>query len=316
MDIIGVDTGNKAIKTPGVAPFSTGLVRHGETEPAIKGDTLYWEGKYYSLTEQRTPYRQDKTQDDTYFILVLIAIAKSIMQKTPGCQHYAKSIGLALGLPPQHMKLKSKYYDYFSKGGRNIHFLFGRTSFDIVIKRVFVYPQGFSVTAEPKIQELIKRYPRSYVVDIGGYTTDIIRFVGKGTSYFPDLSFCESYDHGIIELLSKVESALRVQCGNNVDDYMAENILMGNQLAYLDPKFYAVAKEVAANYTTELLRSIGEQIKDDFKTSFFIFMGGGSNMMKSNIIDYIGNERNTFFVDDVSANAKGFELMARAESSI
>ena len=36
MEIIGVDTGNKAMKTPGCEPFPTGLVRHGTTEPAIK----------------------------------------------------------------------------------------------------------------------------------------------------------------------------------------------------------------------------------------------------------------------------------------
>lgn len=45
MEIIGVDTGNKAMKTPGCEPFPTGLVRHGTTEPAIKGrdDVLHGE---------------------------------------------------------------------------------------------------------------------------------------------------------------------------------------------------------------------------------------------------------------------------------
>lgn len=44
MEIIGVDTGNKAMKTPGCEPFPTGLVRHGTTEPAIKGETMCYMG--------------------------------------------------------------------------------------------------------------------------------------------------------------------------------------------------------------------------------------------------------------------------------
>lgn len=184
--------------------------------------------------------------------------------------------------------------------------------FEITVKHVFVYPQGFSITAASEIQKEIKRYPRSYVVDIGGYTTDVIRFSGRGNTYAPDLSFCESYDRGVIELLSTVESELRVHCSLSVDDYMAEAILAGNNNMLVDENAVKIAKETADNYATALIRTISEKIKDDFKTSYFIFMGGGSAMMRESIERAI-DTKNLFFLTDVTANAKGYEIMARAK---
>lgn len=314
MEIIGVDTGNKAMKTPGCDPFPTGLVRHGQNEPVVRCDSLMFEGFYYSLSQDRTPYKQDKTVDDTYYLLTLIAIAKNLMAKYPNQDFYKNDICLAMGLPPQHMAaLKKKYFAYFGHNGQRINFTYNDIPFEITVKHVFVYPQGFSVTAAANVQNEIKKYPRSYVVDIGGYTTDVIRFVGHKNSYAPDLSFCESFDRGIIEMLSSIESELRTQCSLSVDDYMAEALFRGNSE---DTLFSDEAIQVAQNagnaYAENLLRSISEKVKDDFKTSYFVFMGGGASLMRSAIERAI-NKRNLYFVDDVAANARGYEVMARAQ---
>lgn len=37
-----------------------------------------YRGKYYTLTDQRIPYRRDKTEDERFFILTLFAIAHEI----------------------------------------------------------------------------------------------------------------------------------------------------------------------------------------------------------------------------------------------
>lgn len=134
----------------------------------------------------------------------------------------------------------------------------------------------------------------------------------NGNTYAPDLSFCESYDRGVIELLSTVESELRVHCSLSVDDYMAEAILAGNNNMLVDENAVKIAKETADNYATALIRTISEKIKDDFKTSYFIFMGGGSAMMRESIERAI-DTKNLFFLTDVTANAKGYEIMARAK---
>lgn len=44
--VVAVDTGNKNIKTPHTEPFNSGLICHGNIPPAIKADTLCYEGNY------------------------------------------------------------------------------------------------------------------------------------------------------------------------------------------------------------------------------------------------------------------------------
>ena len=71
--LIAIDHGNKLIKTVNCPPFTSGLVE-SDVKPFGK-DVLRYRGKYYRLSEQRIPYRRDKTDDERFFILTLFAIA-------------------------------------------------------------------------------------------------------------------------------------------------------------------------------------------------------------------------------------------------
>lgn len=73
--LIGVDHGNKQIKTVHCAPFVSGL-QQSMTRPF--GLSLQYGGNYYTLSNERIPYRKDKTGDDRFFILTLIAIAEEL----------------------------------------------------------------------------------------------------------------------------------------------------------------------------------------------------------------------------------------------
>ena len=74
--IISVDHGNKSIKTPRLL-FTSGLIE-SDTRPGIKTDCIFWNGKYYTLTEKRISYLRDKTEDDRFYVLTLFAIAKEL----------------------------------------------------------------------------------------------------------------------------------------------------------------------------------------------------------------------------------------------
>ena len=71
--LISIDHGNKQVKTIHHAPFTSGLVC-SEVRP-FGGETLTYQGKYYTLTDQRIPYRRDSTEDERFFVLTLFAIA-------------------------------------------------------------------------------------------------------------------------------------------------------------------------------------------------------------------------------------------------
>ena len=73
--LIAVDHGNKQIKTVHTPPFTSGLIQ--SDTPGFGTDALAYRGKYYTLTDQRIPYRRDKTEDERFFILTLFAIAQA-----------------------------------------------------------------------------------------------------------------------------------------------------------------------------------------------------------------------------------------------
>ncbi len=68
--LIAVDHGNKQIKTVHTPPFTSGLIQ--SDTPGFGTDALAYRGKYYTLTDQRIPYRRDKTEDERFFILTLL----------------------------------------------------------------------------------------------------------------------------------------------------------------------------------------------------------------------------------------------------
>ena len=69
--LIGVDHGNKQIKTVHCNPFVSGL-KQSVTRP-FGQNVLRYQNTYYTLSTERIPYRKDKTEDDRFFILTLFS---------------------------------------------------------------------------------------------------------------------------------------------------------------------------------------------------------------------------------------------------
>ena len=113
--LIAVDHGNKQIKTVHAPPFTSGLIQ--SDTPGFGTDALAYRGKYYTLTDQRIPYRRDKTEDERFFILTLFAIAHEI----EALGQYSGSlmrVQLAVGLPPAHFGVQAKrFINYFNGRG-------------------------------------------------------------------------------------------------------------------------------------------------------------------------------------------------------
>lgn len=113
--LIAVDHGNKQIKTVHTPPFTSGLIQ--SDTPGFGTDALAYRGKYYTLTDQRIPYRRDKTEDERFFILTLFAIAHEI----EAMGQYSGSlmrVQLAVGLPPAHFGVQARrFINYFNGRG-------------------------------------------------------------------------------------------------------------------------------------------------------------------------------------------------------
>ena len=105
-----------------------------------------YRGKYYTLTDQRIPYRRDKTEDERFFILTLFAIAHEI----EAMGQYSGSlmrVQLAVGLPPAHFGVQAKRFINYFNGRGAVAFQFKGKPYAIFIENTACFPQSFSAAA-------------------------------------------------------------------------------------------------------------------------------------------------------------------------
>lgn len=109
---VAVDHGNRNMKTCNFI-FTTGL-NVMDKRPGRGEEYLQYEGKYYTLSEQRIPYQRDKTADSRFFILTLFAIMKEMETKPEIIANDIVQVDLPIGLPPKHYAdLYEKYEKFF-----------------------------------------------------------------------------------------------------------------------------------------------------------------------------------------------------------
>ena len=174
--IIAIDHGNSEIKTVHER-FPAGFKMYMTRPPFITGkdQSLFWNGKWYALTRDRLPYRRDKSINDDYFILTLFAIGKELARADIA----GGNVSLAVGLPPAYIHtLKDAFIRYLKRD--HVPFFFGDKQYSIDVKNVYLYPQCWAAIT-PRISE-IEKMPSCTLVDIGGYTVDIVRLIAGGYS--------------------------------------------------------------------------------------------------------------------------------------
>lgn len=69
-------------------------------KPPLTDEVLEFGSKFWTLSGKRLNYMKDKTNDERYFILTLIAIAKEL--ESAGRNAPFEQVQLAVGLPPEH----------------------------------------------------------------------------------------------------------------------------------------------------------------------------------------------------------------------
>ena len=92
--LIAIDHGWSSIKTPNFI-FENGI-KELKTMPATKENVLEYRGKIYVVGQGRMGKQETKTENDNYYLLTLVAIAREI--KRVGYSTVQK-VDLAVGVP-------------------------------------------------------------------------------------------------------------------------------------------------------------------------------------------------------------------------
>ena len=301
--IIAVDHGNKSIKTPNRL-FTSGLVV-SSGNLGVKSDYISWEGKYYSLTEKRISYMRDKTEDDRFYVLTLFAIAYEL--EHAGIEECVDPIDITLlvGLPPAHYgQLHNRFEQYFFRKREIIDFEFNDRCYSIRVNRVVSYPQALAA-AVTRYSDL-KNHAVSYIIDIGGFTVDVLK-LRHGR---PDLEVVESFEQGVITLYNNIMSQCNSHYDRLLEDCDIDEVIKGEP-TILTGEIQLLIRTNADRFLNEFYNFLRER-GIDVKSSKCVFAGGGSILLR-HMIERGGKVGFPIFIDNIFANAAGYELLYKSE---
>ena len=291
---IGIDHGYYAIETRHFS-FLAGIAVYSH-EPYTLQNTLEYGGKFYVCGTGRQPILRNKTENDNYYLLTLAAIAREIKQRGENTEC---SITLAAGLPLAGFgREKKSFREYLLRSSQLVCFKFEGVSYKITIEDVKLFPQGYSAIAIHP--ELIQNEPSVLLMDIGGWTVDLMR-LDNGV---PDASTCRSLELGMIRCIDETKEQVRRDVGLSVTDAQVERVLAGKPCS-MDERARSIIRKQGRLYTERLLSAVMES-GFDLKAVPVVMLGGGASVVKGNVSPQDGLCR-VFALTDDRVNAEGFE---------
>ena len=291
---IGIDHGYYAIKTRHFS-FPAGIAVYSH-EPYTLQNTLEYGGKFYVCGTGRQPILRNKTENDNYYLLTLAAIAREIKQRGENTEC---SVTLAAGLPLAGFGREKKFFrEYLLRSSQPVCFKFEGVPYKITIEDVKLFPQGYSAIAIHP--ELIQNEPSVLLMDIGGWTVDLMR-LDNGV---PNASTCRSLELGIIRCIDETKEQVRRDVGLSVTDAQVERVLAGKPCS-MDEKARSIIRRQGRLYTERLLSAVMES-GFDLKAIPVVMLGGGASVVKGNVSPQDGLCR-VFALTDDRVNAEGFE---------
>jgi len=306
LQIIPIDHGSRNVKTTNHT-FAASIKDVGHLPP-MGADTIYYKGKEYALVDKRMAQKPDKTKDDDYFILTLFAIGKEFA----GDENTASGVlpgecfevVLLVGLPPLQCKaMGESFIQYLKRNGEPIHFQFNKIPYAVSVKDVHLFPQAYA--AAITALEHLKGVRTVNIVDVGGFTADLLRLIGIK----PDMTVCTSLHYGVNLLFQRINEQVRATGANNISDVVIEGVLLKDEIVLLDcaPARVDLVQTTAALFAQDLLQEIS-QAGLDLAENRTVFVGGGSILLQ----DYINNTgmvAKPIFVDNARANVQGYQLI-------
>lgn len=249
--IIFVDHGNKSIKTPNTL-FTSGLIV-SEGLQGFKTDYICWNNRYYTLTEQRIAYLRDKTEDDRFYVLTLFAIAKELERRKIPETLDPIDITLLVGLPPAHYEqLHSRFEQYFLRRCETIDFEYNGKYYSIRVNKVLSYPQAFAAAVTQ--YGILKTYSVAYIIDIGGFTIDVLKL----RNGHPDLAVVESFEKGVITLYNNISSKCNALYARILEDCDIDEVIR-NQPTVLPGEVQQMIRNMTGDFLSEFYNFLRER---------------------------------------------------------
>lgn len=303
--IFGIDHGNGNIKGTSVN-IPCGLVKYiSKPGRFMNEDILEYDGKYFTLSDTKMPFKEDKTSDEDYFILTLFLLIMEARKKAFLLN--GRDVILGVGLPPADFgQQASRFRQYFLDHAKHgVSFKLNGRTVSFYIKDVFVSPQNFAAVMCYKAS-LFKKYRTVNCIDIGDGTVDLL-VIRSGQ---PDLSVRVSDRTGMAVLRAEIANSIQQNFGLHLDSSDVEQVLM-HESTILDEKVVEAINHKADEWFKLIVNRLHTHVPD-FRTNPAVFLGGGSLLLKEQI-ESSPDFKYIEFIEDCKANAIGYEKLAYAK---
>ena len=298
---IGIGHGYYAIKTRHFS-FLAGIAVYSH-EPYTLQNTLEYGGKFYVCGTGRQPILRNKTENDNYYLLTLAAIAREIKQRGENTEC---SVTLAAGLPLAGFGREKKFFrEYLLRSSQPVCFKFEGVPYKITIEDVKLFPQGYSAIAIHP--ELIQNEPSVLLMDIGGWTVDLMRI----DNAIPAADTAHSLELGMIRCVDDIREQVRQETGLSLTDAQIENMLAGQPCTVSDT-VRDIVNQQGRKYTEHLLSATMEA-GFDLHAIPAVLLGGGASVVSRHLSPKDSLCKTIFLLDD-KVNAVGFERALTAVS--
>lgn len=286
---VAVDNGNFNTKSSEGMLYTSGF-NQSDKEFITPEMQLFFGGKYYSIGGKRMSLQQEKAMENDTFVLTLPAIANAMKLNSMSEANIVLGVGLPIDI---YAEQRADFAKYFMRGSLNINFEGKDYSFNIADCKVFA--QGHAALCAHYSQ--LKDYENIVMVDIGGYTVDVLSL-----SKFKVIK-SGSLRKGTIVMFNDIKSKLQSQNIMLSDDQLTD--AMFGRIEHLRKEFIlqTLTNEITI-YTKELLHALLE-----FGLDFgmpIAFSGGGAELLGHRLYT---SKINTVAVFDRFANAKGYKFL-------
>lgn len=192
---------------------------------------------------------KDKTANDNYYLLTMAALAQEIWYRRA---ERKEKIVLAAGLPLASFgREKTAFREYLFRKEQPLRFRYENDAYELTIEDVKLFPQGYSALALHP--EYVRDEPSVLLVDIGGWTVDLMRL----DNTVPNAATCRSLELGVIRCIDETMEQVRRSTGLSVTDMQIERVLNGNSCS-LDQKAKEIIQKNGRSYTERILSAIME----------------------------------------------------------
>lgn len=292
--VVGVDHGFGNMKTAHCS-FPSGLIQ-SDAPPTFKSNLLVYKDRYYQIGAAHKAFCADKSADDEYYILTLAAIAAELVVR----EISRARVYLAVGLPLTWVsEQRTKFTEYLMQNPC-VTFLFEGKPYQVEFVGVLVYPQGFAAVSD-RLQSLSGI---NLLADVGNGTMNVMYIIDSR----PQIQKCYTEKFGTYQCLLQVREVFLRKFGIMLVETEVERFLRTGT-ADIDAQYLHVIRQVAVEYVQGIFRVLRDHEYAPEMMKLIVVGGGGCLIRNFADIDL----SRVVFVDDISATAKGYELMARKQ---